>query len=198
MTPNGGAETFLSAPQGPFRSTTGLPITAEPMPVDRANRDRAAAAIAAYLRGEIDNFKLDDETLGLRTRDRAVIDTSLGVWLLYHDIKRHTVRCSPEAWAFLVRCVAFLRTDAEAHAKLTDATLDYAPFPSADAWEAHRASAEPKELPPYDPIRHAPPRRGAFDRFLCGRFSWLRVGVLVIVIAVAFIAVTCVLLRSRR
>jgi hypothetical protein len=124
------------------------------MPIDRPNRDRAAKAIAAYLRGEVDNFKLDDETLSLRTKDRTLIDISLDVWHLYDDIKRHKVHCTPEGWDFLTRCIAFLRSDAPARTKISDSTIEFSPFSSVEDWNLHRHHVSSDRLPAYDPATH--------------------------------------------
>jgi hypothetical protein len=85
-----------------------------PMAVDRPSRDRLARALAGYLRGEIDNFALDEQVF--TSGDRADItlhDVACSLWYFYDDIKSHTVHASPEGWQYLVRCLVFLKTDLE-------------------------------------------------------------------------------------
>jgi hypothetical protein len=123
--------------------------------VDRPNRDRAAGAIAAYMRGEIDNFRLDDETLSLDTDDRSLRDVALWIWHYYDDIKRHKVHASPDVWEVFGRCVVFLRTDLEWPARKARAhDWRYAPFASDEEWQAHRHLLETAKLPAYDPVLH--------------------------------------------
>jgi hypothetical protein len=125
------------------------------MPPDRPNRTRAADALAAYLRGEIDNFKLADETLSLDTKDKTLRELCWWLWHCYDDIKRHTVHATPEGWNFLRRCLAFLRTDLElVYRKLARDQADYAPFPSPEEWLAHRHLLAAENLPAYDRARH--------------------------------------------
>jgi hypothetical protein len=129
--------------------------TRNPRPLDRPNRTRAANALAAYLRGEIDNFKLDDETLSLDTDDKTLRRLSWWLWGCYDDIKRHTVHATPEGWDFLGRCLAFLRTDLElAYRKPARHQSDYAPFRSHEEWLSHRHLLDPENLPAYDPDLH--------------------------------------------
>src|SRR5689334_12755142 len=103
------------------------------MPLDRSNRTRAAA----YLRGEIDNFKLDDETLGLSTKDRALVDVSLKIWHYYDDIRCHSVRATPETWELLTRCLAYFHSDLEEPIDYRSAP-QCAPFPTLALWQAHQ------------------------------------------------------------
>jgi hypothetical protein len=123
------------------------------MPVDRSKRDRIANAIAAYLRGEIDNFALGDQIRGLDTNDNSLCGLSLMIWSLYDDVRRHTVHASPEDWNFLIRCVAYLRTDLEFTASY-EAPANCCPFPSDELWLAHRL-VDDDRIPSYDPERHA-------------------------------------------
>ena len=130
------------------------------MRVDRPNRDRIANAIAAYLRGEIDNFALDDLTRELDTDDNSLFRLSLMTWPLYDDVRRHTVHASPEDWNFLIRCVAYLRTDLEFTASY-EAPANCCPFPSDELWLAHRRLVDDDRIPSHDSERHAckfPPR----------------------------------------
>ncbi|MEZ0268262.1 MAG: hypothetical protein ACAI43_26345 [Phycisphaerae bacterium] len=131
--------------------------------VDRARRDIAAGALAAYLRSEIDNFALDDvlmcpATLGPANPDAGLREVARHVWHYYDDVKRHTVRCPPLAWDVLVRCVAFLRTDRLVPRWRESADDEVAehfmPFESAGDWDAHRHLVDADQLPAYDPAVH--------------------------------------------
>jgi hypothetical protein len=124
-----------------------------PMPLDRPNRTRAATALAAYLRGEIDNFKLDQEIF-CRTKDRALIDVSIQIWHCYCDIRRHSVHASPESWQFLTRCLAYLHSGVEEFASFRRCP-NSAPFPTDSLWHAHQHLLKPDNLPAYDPAKHA-------------------------------------------
>jgi len=125
------------------------------MPLDRPNRTRAADALAAYLRGDIDNFKFSDETLDLDTKDKSLRELCWWLWHCYDDIKRHTVQATPEGWDFLCRCLAFLRTDLElAYRKPAPHQADFAPFQCPEEWLAHRHLLDAENLPAYDPARH--------------------------------------------
>ena len=84
------------------------------MSVDRAARDRLASALAAYLRGEADNFAVDDAGLGSPWTDDATLRSiQSGVWLAYDDLKSHPVSATPGLWEALRRTIAFLRSDLE-------------------------------------------------------------------------------------
>ena len=164
-----------------------------PVPVDRPNRDRAADALAAYLRGEIDNWAFDDELDRVPGKD----DRSLGklrywLWLCYDDIERHHARGTPEGWEFLCRALAFLRTDLElAYEKPTEEQWNFVPFRSHEQWLGHKHLLGAENLPAYDPIRHAPRRRWWFNRFMSGELRWRRVAAAV---AVVFLMVYLLLL----
>src|SRR5262245_53058858 len=79
--------------------------------IDRAARDALADALAAYMRGEIDNFAFDDVAMGVRTDDRSVLLLGQALWFHYDDIKLHKVSATPEAWDFFRRVIAFLKCD---------------------------------------------------------------------------------------
>ena len=83
------------------------------MSVDRTGRDHIAKTLAAYLRGEIDNFALDDENFKTCSQDVTLREIQMAIWCCYDDCKRHSAHGSPETWSGLVRCVAFLKTDRE-------------------------------------------------------------------------------------
>ena len=123
------------------------------MPIDRPSRNRAAAALAAYLRGEIDNYKLDEEIF-CGTKDRALIKVSGQIWHCYCDIRRHSVRASPEGWEFLTRCLAYFHSDLE-EAIGFRRDPQCAPFPTQTLWQAHEHLIEPERVPAYDAAKHA-------------------------------------------
>ena len=85
------------------------------MSIDKANRNRIADAIDAYLRCEIDNFELDGVLFN--AEDRAAFEIAREAWFFYDDCKRHKNakrRKLPEpAEARLRRWVLFLRSDTE-------------------------------------------------------------------------------------
>src|SRR5687768_12810601 len=81
------------------------------MPIDRAARDRLASVLAQYMRGEADNFALDDAAAGVETDDEAVLDLARLLWFAYDDSKRHLVCADRRLWEALRRTIAFLRSD---------------------------------------------------------------------------------------
>jgi hypothetical protein len=81
------------------------------MPVDRAARDRLAAVLAQYMRGEADNFALDEAAAGVKTDDEAVLRLGRELWFAYDDLKRHSVSADRRLWEALRRTIAFLRSD---------------------------------------------------------------------------------------
>lgn len=163
------------------------------MPLDHPNRTRAANVLAAYLRGEIDNFKLDDETLGLRTPDQTLIKISIQIWRFYDDVRRHTVHASPQAWDYLIRCVAYLRSDLEETGDCETRPTS-APFPSDDLWRAHQHLIHQDHLPEYDPQKHKPPRRNAFFN---GPFRWRNIAIGVAVFSLFFVVLIYLLVSSK-
>jgi hypothetical protein len=121
------------------------------MSVDRSNRDRAADAIAAYLRGEIDNFSLSDQTLDLDSADASLRKTVNWVWGCYDDLIRHRVHATREGWDFLVRCLVFLRTALELPKGAKHRPRDAIPFGSVDEWSEYKHLIERERLPAFDP-----------------------------------------------
>ena len=81
------------------------------MPLDRAARDRLAAILAQYMRGEVDNFALDEVAMDAESDDDAVHAIGTGLWCTYDDFRRHTVRADHRVWETMRRTVAFLKTD---------------------------------------------------------------------------------------
>jgi hypothetical protein len=80
-------------------------------PIDRAARDALADALAAYLRGEINNFSLDEIAMGKRAEDQTVMRLGRELWFHYDDVKPHNVSATREEWEFFLRIVAFLKSD---------------------------------------------------------------------------------------
>lgn len=85
------------------------------MPVDRVARDRFASTLAAYMRGVVDNFALDEAGFEADTDDSTVRRLGLAVWYCYDDGKSHPMSVSSEEWESLRRVIAFLRSDLEVH-----------------------------------------------------------------------------------
>lgn len=82
------------------------------VPVDRAARDRLADVLAAYMRGEVDNFALDDACgASCPGRDPGCRRTAAALWYFYDDLKPHRCYGSAEQWEMLRRMLAFLRSD---------------------------------------------------------------------------------------
>jgi hypothetical protein len=79
--------------------------------VDRKARDQVASAIAAYMRGEIDNLEFQHRTLDLETEDVAVRDVAFGLWFMYDDFKHHPISVTAKGWDTLRRTIAFLKSD---------------------------------------------------------------------------------------
>jgi hypothetical protein len=123
------------------------------MPLDRSSRNSAAAALAAYLRGEIDNLTLDKEIF-CGGKDRALFKVSVQIWRCYCDIRRHSVNASPEGWEFLTRCLAYFHSDLEEPIRFRRDPR-CAPFRTPALWQAHRHLLEGDNLPAYDPAQHA-------------------------------------------
>ena len=164
-----------------------LPVTA-----DRPNRDRAADALAAYLRGEIDNWAFDDELdRVVRKDDQSLRRLLYWLWLCYDDIERHHARGTPERWEFLRRALAFLRTDfGLAYDKPTEEQWNFVPFESLDQWLRHEHLLGVENLPAYDPMRHAPRRRSWFNS---GELRWRRVAAAVAAFfLIAYLWLLCV------
>ena len=124
------------------------------MSVDRPNRDRAADAISAYLRDEIDNFELHDQTLGLDSPDYSLREIARWLWGCYDDIIRHKVHATREGWDFLARCAVFLRTDLELPKSAKHRPPDAIPFESVGQWSEYKHLVKGERLPEFDPIRH--------------------------------------------
>lgn len=66
------------------------------MPVDRPARNVVSRTLQSYLRGEIDNFQLDDTFCGVRTDDPLVNEVVAATWYFYDDTRRHQFAQSEE------------------------------------------------------------------------------------------------------
>ena len=114
----------------------------------------AAAALAAYLRSEIDDRNSDEETLDLRTKDRSLVKVSLQIWHYYCDIRAISGRASPECSA-IPHPLSRLPPQRPRRSRQRRHQNDYAPFPTDALWQAHQHLIEPDRLPAYDPAQHA-------------------------------------------
>jgi hypothetical protein len=86
------------------------------MALDRKGRDETTNVLLAYMRAEIMTYNFYERLLPLASRDkglayvREVLSEFPDDADDYHD---HPIWASPEAWAWLLRVLAFLRTDLE-------------------------------------------------------------------------------------
>jgi len=83
--------------------------------VDRGARDALVGLLRAYLRGEMGAAEFDrcngnDPAIG-ETGDESVALLSHDLWLLYDDCGDRPICVSRETWDWLLRVMAFLRTD---------------------------------------------------------------------------------------
>ncbi len=87
---------------------------AEQTEVDRDARDALADLVRAYMRGEImsGDFDRRNDALG-ESDDRSVVMLSCDLWQLYDDFDDQPIRVTQETWDWLLRVIAFLRTDLE-------------------------------------------------------------------------------------
>jgi hypothetical protein len=65
------------------------------------------------MRGEIDNFELDDRIARIPRHDRAIRKFCFTLWFTYDDLKSHRIHMSAAGWDMLRRMLAFLRSDLE-------------------------------------------------------------------------------------
>lgn len=123
----------------------------------RAVRD----AILRYMRGDIDNFALDEATFERWSDDHSVSSISIALWASYDDFKRHSVSVTRQGWKFYRRCAAFLETDLEVPDKLQRPPGDHVlwPFPSWQSMYAHRRQFSQPDLPAYNADIHGRPTR---------------------------------------
>ena len=87
------------------------------MTVDRHFRSAIADAIDMFLRGEIDNWALDDAISSTQTDDVLCREIARQIWLFYDDVRRYTNEGSkalqPTYTAILRRWESLLRTEIE-------------------------------------------------------------------------------------
>lgn len=148
--------------------------------VNRSARLRVVDALARYLRGEVNNFDLD-EALGHDGGDQTVRQIAWEMWYLYDDCKEHRVALGRRELQLVRRCIAFLRTEAE----LPDGgsqrgLIDFAswPFPSRRSLIAARPDLSDLNIPAFDPAVHDVPIRTPAESSVI----WLRVVVGLLVI----------------
>jgi hypothetical protein len=117
-------------------------------------------ALAKYLRGEIDNFSLDD-AICFRTSDKTLAKITGDIWFSYDDVKRHHVSLDRPGWQSYRRCIAFLQTDLELPPVMKDDPRDHIwPFQArADIFRL-RPDLSSFRLPRFDPAIHDVPIRG--------------------------------------
>ncbi len=125
------------------------------IPNDRA---KVAETIAAYLRGEIDNFALDDATMGYTGNDKSITAIALGLWPAYDDVKRHKVSLNRPCWKAFRRCIAFLQTDLTCSRNHRIDLLTW-PFSTRHSILAVRPNLKRYNLPRFDPNVHSIPIR---------------------------------------
>jgi hypothetical protein len=81
--------------------------------VDRHARDALAELIIAYMKGEIDGAEFEDrkgESLQ-DNQDPSVRVLDYDLWLIHDDSADHPMSVPHETWDWLLRVIAFLRTD---------------------------------------------------------------------------------------
>lgn len=145
------------------------------MEIDSVLREKLAAALAAYLRGEMLSDALDAVVWDVHdapTADREVREIALAIWSVYDDFVDHPVCVNEQEWQALRRYLAFLKARVPLRAD-----ADYRPFPSRAAWPEHEGLLDEFRLPPYDPIEHG--RRRAQLRVAQRKYLWSTWGVLI-------------------
>jgi hypothetical protein len=152
--------------------------------VVREDREKAAAIIAAYLRGEVDNFALDDATMGYTGKDESIRWIGLGLWPAYDDIKRHRVSLNKKGWQVFRRCIAFLQTDLELPRSNRKSDNTVWPFQTRQDIFTSRPRLKQFGLPRYNLAVHSLPIRSRIEISLI----WL----LWIVIAAALVLWLCI------
>jgi hypothetical protein len=82
--------------------------------VDRDARMELASVLAAYMRGEINNFELDDQIFERKpTADRVLEKLRGSIWFIYDDCIPHHIHADRRGWEQLRRAIAFLKSDLE-------------------------------------------------------------------------------------
>ena len=153
--------------------------------LDYANaRSQMAAAIVAFMRGEIDNFAFDDAVWAAAEADPKSRVIARTLWLLYDDVKRHPVRVGRPGWQSLRRCVAFLLTP-EPVLEPSDGRTDASTLWPFGSWASVRAAAPvlaSVDLPAYDPAVHGRPVR-ARDVAIGNGWYWIAGALLLLLVA---------------
>lgn len=129
--------------------------------VDREERLKAIDALAKYMRGEIDNFALDDATFSVGWKDKTIEEISHEIWFSYDDLKRHKVSVSRPGWQLFRRCIAFLQSDLELPVRCQDDSRDATTWPFQHRTDIYRArpNLSALRLPRFDPAVHRRPIR---------------------------------------
>jgi hypothetical protein len=86
------------------------------MTLDRKGRDETANVLLAYMRAEIMTYDFYERLLPLASRDKGLACVREALTEFpddADDCHDHPILASPEAWAWLLRVLAFLRTDLE-------------------------------------------------------------------------------------
>lgn len=119
-------------------------------------RNPVVEALAAYLRGEIDNFALDDALFSFPSgKDRTADVIACNLWYSYDDCVRYKVSLSREGFQMYRRCIAFLRAGLELPEKQQD--TEQWPFVSRRQIIRLRPTLRDLELPKFDPVNHQLP-----------------------------------------
>lgn len=140
-----------------------------------SDRTKAANTIAAYLRGEADNFALD--------KDETIWQIGLVLWGSYDDIKRHTVSLSRQEWKLFRRCTAFLQTDLELPKGCGKRDVTIWPFQERRQLFAARPRLESFNLPIFDPAIHNVPIRSRMEARLMWTPWLILAGILLIALS---------------
>ena len=128
--------------------------------VVRADRLKVIDALAKYLRGEIDNFALDDAIV-FRTSDKTLARITGDIWFSYDDIGRHHVSVDRRGWQSYRRCIAFLQTDLELPTNRKDDPREPVwPFQKNSDIFRLRPDLSSYQLPRFNAAIHNVPIRG--------------------------------------
>ncbi len=135
--------------------------------IDRTARQAAASAIAAYMRGEVDNFALDD-ALSNRWADPSLNRIAQELWFTYDDCKSHPISVSRDGWQLHKRCIAFLSSNYELPTNAKHDTCDHSiwPFQNRRQLVALRPDLSSYGLPRFDQRLHDVPIRSRVEILL--------------------------------
>jgi hypothetical protein len=153
--------------------------------VRRIVRRKLAEAIAGYMRGEIDNFALDDVVWNSTSWDRSLRWLSFRLWLMYDDTTRHLISVDRRGWQFLRRCIVYLNSIDTPVRKLRRKTTDSAlwPFESRGQLRASFRAMSAVVLPRYDPVLHHQ-RISLSHLQISPRCGWAAAGLLIAVASI--------------